>query len=885
MERQRSFWSMCVVVLGLVVSGCPASRSAIQVTVEVAPTVRSTCFRVVAQSPGGAEVVSEPVARKDRLVVAVYSSEALTGTVTLTARGFVGKGCDAPQTLNDESAPVQQAFVKDEVTKVTLSVGPLPTTVDADADGFRAASKDGPDCSDTNAAINPAAAELCGDRLDNDCDTLADCAAPTCEGFTCDDQNLCTTQDRCRAGSCGGSQVQCMASTGQCGTAGACNPVTGACVFTSVDAGTTCDDGNPCTGPDVCLTDGGCGGSTAMCTTPPGPCFASSGVCRGDAGCSYAPLDAGATCSDGNACTTNDSCNATGACSGTTVTCASPPGQCFATFGMCNPMDGGCSYQVSAGAGCNDGVLCTAGDTCQADGGCVGAAFTCTSPPGACYGSTGACLGDGGCAYSGLAVGTACTDGNRCTTNDACSASLTCDAVAVSCTTPPGQCFGGGACDVDAGCQYSVMPGAACADGDPCTLGESCLDDGGCGGGTSFTCTSPPSSCFGASGSCIADGGCTYALGTLYQGCDGGACRADGGCAAPTFPYAPSNFSPAVVAAAGLVGAVTLNCAAVFDSSPDASVAFVNWCGQPQPSVVTVSQDGGADVVVLGMYGLDVTAAGSLRVQGSRPVILAVFDSATIAGQLLSNAQLDTPGAGGSLAACGASSGGNGSTSNGRGGGGGGGGFGTAGAIGGRGDSTAGTVGALGTAFGSVDAVPLRGGCSGGNGGGTTGFGARGAGGGALQLSVASSLRVSGTVSASGGGGRPGTANSSGGGGGGSGGSVLLEAAAMTVTNSARLTSNGGSGGEGADGNTNGGTGANGSTTTNAPAPGGSGNNGGNGGNGGAAGTPPTNGGDDNRGGGGGGGAVGRIRLNGFGACTIDGAAVVSPAASRSGCP
>lgn len=883
MERQRCRWLMCLPALALM--ACPPSRSAIQVTVDVDPAVRSACFRVVARGADGAEVTSEPIARKDRLVLAVYSSDALTGAVTLTARGFVGKGCEAPQAFNDESAPGASAFVKDEVPQVSLSVGPLPSALDGDADGFRGVASGGPDCNDANAAVNPAAPEVCGDRLDNDCDTLADCAAPSCEGGACDDQNLCTTQDRCRAGSCTGTAVSCMAQAGPCAAAGACNPVTGACVFTPVDAGTSCDDGDPCTGPDVCLGDGGCGGSTASCTTPPGPCFASSGVCRADAGCAYAPLDAGAACSDGDACTTNDRCDAVGACTGAAVSCAASPGQCFATFGVCNPMDGGCSYQVSAGAGCNDAVACTAGDTCQVDGGCAGVAFSCTSPPGACYGAPGACLADGGCDYSGLPAGTACNDGNVCTTNDTCSASLTCDAVAVSCTSPPGPCFGGGACDLDAGCQYSVTPGASCSDGDSCTLGESCLDDGGCSGGASFTCAAPPSSCFVASGACLADGGCAYALGAPYQGCDGGACRADGGCEAPAFPYPPSNFAPAVVAAAGLVGAVTLNCTAVFDSSPDAAVPFVSWCGQPRPTVVTVAQDGGPDAVVLGMYALDVTSAGSLRVQGSRPVILAVFDSATISGQLLSNAVFDTPGAGGSLSSCGASAGGNGTTSNSRGGGGGGGGFGTAGALGGRGDSSAGTAGAAGVAFGSVTAVPLRGGCAGGNGGGATGSGARGAGGGALQVSVASSLRVSGTVSASGGGGRQGTSNSSGGGGGGSGGAVLLEAAAMTVTSTARLTSNGGSGGEGAEGNTGGGIGANGSTDNATPAPGGSGNNGGNGGSGGAGASTPMAGTDDNRGGGGGGGAVGRIRLNGFGACTIDAAALVSPAASRVGCP
>jgi hypothetical protein len=881
-NRQRSYWLLRV--FGLTLFACPASRSAIQVTVEVAPTVRSTCFRVVAQSEGGPEVLSEPIARKDRLVVAVYSSDQLSGAVTLTARGFVGKGCEEPQRLNDESAPAQQAFTKDEVAKVTLTVGPPSSTVDADADGFRAVTKGGPDCSDSNAAINPAAAELCQDRIDNDCDTLADCASPRCESFGCDDQNRCTTQDRCTNGSCVGMPVQCMASSGQCGPVGACNPATGTCAFTSVDAGTSCDDGNPCSGPDVCLTDGGCGATTEACTTPPGPCFVSQGVCGGAAGCTYAPLDAGTVCSDGNPCTTNDSCDSTGVCTGATITCASSPGQCFAAMGLCNPIDGGCSYQVNTGTDCNDGVSCTKDDTCRVDGRCAGTAFSCTSPPSACSSSPGACLLDGGCQYPDLPVGSTCDDGNRCTTNDRCSATQSCDAVAVSCDVPPGPCFGNGSCNVDAGCQYSPTPGATCSDGNVCTTSESCLNDGGCGGGTPLACSTPPSSCFGASGTCVSGVGCTYPVGPLYQPCAGGACRADGSCAAPTFPFTPSNFSPATVAAAGPVGLVTLNCAAVFDSTPGASAPFVSWCGQPQPPLVTVTQAGGPDVVVLGMYGLDLPSGSSLRVQGSRPVIFAVFDSATIAGQLFSNAG-DTPGAGGSLGSCAGSTGGTGSVSNGRGGGGGGGGFATAGASGGRGDNATSTSGTAGTAFGAANLIPLRGGCSGGNGGGASAFGARGAGGGALQFSVASSLRVSGTVSVSGGGGRPGTSNSSGGGGGGSGGSILLEAKQMTVTSTARLTSNGGAGGEGADGVNNGGSGENGSTTTNNPAQGGSISSGGNGGNGGAGSTGPTVGRDDSRGGGGGGGAVGRIRLNGFGMCTIDGAAVVSPSASRSGCP
>jgi hypothetical protein len=887
-ERQTlRQWSLVVVgALALSFAACPPSRSAIQVTVQVDPAVKSTCFRVVAVSPGGAEVVSEPVARKDQLVVAVYSSEALSGAVTLTARGFWGRsGCDGALTLNDESAPVQSAFVEGSVPQATLEVKALPLSLDADADGFRAAFRDGPDCSDSLPLVNPTATEVCGDRADNDCDGLADCAAPTCEGFTCDDGSLCTVMDRCSNGTCAGTQRQCGGQPGQCALSGTCNPANGACVSVFADAGTTCDDGNPCTSNDTCLSDGGCGGATAACSTPPGPCFAAMGTCQSDGGCTYVPLDAGAVCNDGNACTTTDRCTATGTCSGTTVTCASPPGQCFGAMGMCNPNDGGCVYLVNAGMGCNDSDTCTLADTCLADGGCTGTAFTCGSPPNTCFGASGACLADGGCAYPARDAGSPCDDGNLCTSNDTCSATQSCDAVARTCT-PPSACFTGGLCDQDAGCVFSVNTGGGCNDGDSCTFGESCLADGGCGTGTAYSCTTPPSSCFGASGACQGDGGCVYPVGALYSPCDGGACRADGGCAAPAFPFTPSNFDPAVVAAAGLVGSVTLNCAAVFDSSPDASTPFVNWCGQPQPNVVAVPQaDGGTEAVVLGMYALTVAPdAGSLRVQGTRPVIFAVFDTATLAGPVLANATMGTPGPGGSAPQCGPATGGNGGVSNNRGGGGGGGGFGTPGANGGQGNNNGGTIGAAGTARGGVDLAPLRGGCSGGRGGGATGFGVGGAGGGAVQFSVASRLLVSGIVSVSGGGGREGASNSSGGGGGGSGGGLLLEAASMSIANTARLTANGGGGGEG-DQNDVGDFGDNGALATATVAAGGSGNGGGNGGNGGAGGTAPTTGTDDNNGGGGGGGAVGRIRLNGFGACTVDPAAVLSPAASRAGCP
>jgi hypothetical protein len=262
------------------------------------------------------------------------------------------------------------------------------------------------------------------------------------------------------------------------------------------------------------------------------------------------------------------------------------------------------------------------------------------------------------------------------------------------------------------------------------------------------------------------------------------------------FTYTPSNFKPEDLSLEEAPKKVILDCEAVFDSSE--TPTFVEWCGQPEPPVEIVEL-GQAEISVAILTFVDLTVAktGSLQLDGDRPVILAVFGKANIAGVIDASSQGTTPGAGGNVN-CTNAKGGNGTiayTSNGSGGGGGG--FGTKGGLGGVTVVVAGGVGGLGgSERGTKTLTPLLGGCPGGTGGGCKNNGA--AGGGALQISTAGILSITGTIKANGGEGikscnPPNAAGS----GGGSGGGILLEGHPIAAADTATLEAKGGNGGHG----------------------------------------------------------------------------------------
>ncbi len=387
---------------------------------------------------------------------------------------------------------------------------------------------------------------------------------------------------------------------------------------------------------------------------------------------------------------------------------------------------------------------------------------------------------------------------------------------AASCPTVcPEACDGedndcDGQTDEDPDGDICRLPNAetACVEG-ACTLTGCLTLYGNCDGQDNNGCETPLDTltdCGACEASCARDNAAADCAGGIcgitscnsgYDNCDGDLSNGcehdlnDGPCT-DAFPYPPSNFNPTLLDRAAAPD-VTLDCAAVFDSSNPSG--FAQWCGQPAPPVsVNDSQDPPA--VILALQNLTVTAAGSLTLIGDKPVILAVFGSAVVDGVIDASANGPVPGAGGDRS-CTDSAGAEGQTGlaaleN---GGGGGGGFGTAGGAGGNTVLTTGGNG--GVSRGTAALVPLLGGCPGGSGGGATCD--PGAGGGAVQISVGGTLTVTGTIRAHGGDGADGCTNDAGGAGGGSGGAILLEGVTVT-TDGAPLSANGGRGGDGQGG-------------------------------------------------------------------------------------
>jgi cysteine-rich repeat protein len=352
-------------------------------------------------------------------------------------------------------------------------------------------------------------------------------------GTTCDDGSLCTTGDSCQNGSCSGTAVTCNPSD-QCHAAGTCDPSTGTCSNPAKPDGSTCSDGNSCTQSDTCQ-GGTCIGSDPITCNALDQCHV-AGSCDPITGtCSNPTQSDGTPCNDNSACTSGDSCQA-GVCAGTAVTCNASD-QCHAA-GTCDPFTGTCSNPPKPnGSACSDGNACTTSDSCQ-NGSCGGFAVICLASD-QCH-IAGLCdPGSGACSNPVAPDGSACSDGNACTQSDSCQAGICTGSNPVACTALD-QCHAAGTCDPASGtCSNPALPdGTTCSDGNACTQTDSC-QAGTCTGANPVVCT--------ASDQCHAAGACDPASGTCSNpvapdgtSCnDGNLCTSSDVCTAGTCGGAP----------------------------------------------------------------------------------------------------------------------------------------------------------------------------------------------------------------------------------------------------------------------------------------------------------------------------------------------------------
>ena len=322
----------------------------------------------------------------------------------------------------------------------------------------------GTPCIDGDACtVGEACAEgTCKGGVPTACDDDNPCTDEGCDPKTgcshspntapCEDNNPCTKAESCVDGACtGGAGKDCDDGVG-C-TVDYCDPTSG-CVH--LNGALACDDGDACTGPDVCV-GGACAGGAKKTCDDANPCTDDS--CDPETACTH--NNNSAPCDDGSACTGADHC-AKGACA------PGKPAECDdgnpCTTSTCAP-DKGC-VNTKNNLPCDDGSACTTADTCT-NGVCKGAQEVDCDDSNPCT--------DDGCELSkGCLHGhndKACDDGNVCTTGDACALGACAGNAAKVCDdkTPCTSDW----CHPTKGCQ-STTTTSPCDDGNACTKGDTC---------------------------------------------------------------------------------------------------------------------------------------------------------------------------------------------------------------------------------------------------------------------------------------------------------------------------------------------------------------------------------------------------------------------------
>jgi hypothetical protein len=322
---------------------------------------------------------------------------------------------------------------------------------------------------------------------------------------SCDDNNPCTTNDRCEAGACvGGPPPDC--DDGIFCTVDSCVPERGGCVNTPI-----VDCRKPCDTADDCPT------STNPCVRP---------VCTPGGQCYEIALTG--SCDNGNPCTQQDYCENRRCVAGPAVNCDDFD---ICTRDYCDPARGGCINELipecRAGGPCDTGADCEDGDPCTID-----SCLTYLDPPTCYYLPRPFCSCNPNAADGGHG---ACDRGNPCLVSR-CERNTDPDLPYIGLCSPVQY-------DAELCCEQPCDPdNNTCDDGDKCTL-DLCEPGAIVEGVPTYCCIHPPIE------SLVCGRPCTEPGQESLQ-CDDGdpctvdRCGADGTCDAPLNDPALCECSP-----------------------------------------------------------------------------------------------------------------------------------------------------------------------------------------------------------------------------------------------------------------------------------------------------------------------------------------------------
>ncbi len=164
------------------------------------------------------------------------------------------------------------------------------------------------------------------------CDASGVCQAGT--PLTCNDGNACNGVESCLpATGCASGAPPLVDDSNPC-TADSCDPVTGV-DHDPVAAGTSCDDGDACNGLEACDGAGACQAGAGSSVDDGNPCTLDS--CDPIDGVVHTPAPSGTSC-DLDACTVGGSCDSGGFCVGGTSVVPDDGDPC--TVETCDPETG-----------------------------------------------------------------------------------------------------------------------------------------------------------------------------------------------------------------------------------------------------------------------------------------------------------------------------------------------------------------------------------------------------------------------------------------------------------------------------------------------------------------------------------------------------------------